>query len=108
MIEQVTRVFVGSDTNVYYAFDKAIANGDLGELCTSSNGRVQFSKTNYPIEKHSQNFNASKMVVVARKPTETIRELADRKNLFDCEDRLSMVENYRSDFPEWWSKWVSN
>lgn len=48
------------------------------------------------------------MIVVARKPTETIRELADRKNLFDCEDRLTIIENYRSDFPEWWSKWVSN
>jgi len=32
MIEKVTGVFVGSDANIYHAFDKAVGGGDLGEL----------------------------------------------------------------------------
>ena len=107
MIEEVTGVFVGSDANIYQAFDKAIGGGDLGELHTSSQDQVWFTKTNHPMESKPQGFNAQKMIVVARNPSDVIRELADSKNLFATQNRLSFAGNYSTEHKDWWNKWVS-
>ena len=48
------------------------------------------------------------MIVVARDPSELIKELADDKNLFGCQDRLNLIGNYSSNFSEWWERWVAN
>ena len=107
MLEEVTGLFVGSDANIYQAFDKAIGCGDLGELHTSTEGRVWFTKTSHPMDSKPQTFNAQKMIVVARNPSDSIHEMADSKNLFAAHNRLQFVGNYSKDYPDWWNKWVS-
>ena len=108
LLEEVTRVFVGSDSHIYHTMDKALAKGKLGESHTCENGRVWFTKTNYPFNSRNQIFQAQKMIVVARDPSELIQELADDKNLFGCQDRLNLIGNYSSNFSEWWERWVAN
>ena len=48
------------------------------------------------------------MIVVARDPTELIKELADDKNLFGSQDKLKLVGSYNSNFSDWWERWVTN
>ena len=108
LLEEVTRVFVGSDSHIYHTLDKALGKGKLGESHTSENGRVWFTKTNYPFNSRNQVFSAQKLIVVARDPTESLQELADDKNLFACQDRLTLMGAYISNYSEWWDRWVTN
>jgi hypothetical protein len=47
------------------------------------------------------------MIVIARNPYDVIKESADAKNLFDCNDRLQIDQNYLEDHFDWWDKWVN-
>ena len=108
LLEQVTRVFVGSDSHIYHTLDKALAKGKLGESHICENNRVWFTKTNYPFNSRNQIFSAQKMIVIVRDPSELIKELADEKNLFASQDRLNLIGNYSSNYTDWWEKWVTN
>lgn len=72
MLESVTGLFTGSDINIYQAFDRAIGCGDLGELHSSVEGRVWFTKTNHPMDSKPRHFQAQKMIVVVRNPIDII------------------------------------
>lgn len=106
MLEQVTGIFTGSDANIYQAFDKAIGCGNLGELHSSDEGRVWFTKTNHPMESKPRTFQAQKMICVVRNPSDIIRQSADSKNLFAMQDRLKFVGDYDRSHQDWWNKWV--
>lgn len=58
ILEDVTGVFTGSDANIYHSFDKAIGCGYLGELHSSEEGRVWFTKTDYPMGSKPRSFQA--------------------------------------------------
>ena len=103
----MTGVFTGSDENIYHAFDKALGCGNLGELHSSDEGRVWFTKTNHPMDSRPRQFKAQKMIVVVRNPADIIRQSAESKNLFAMQDRLQFVGDYDQHYPDWWNKWVS-
>ena len=107
LIEKVTNVFVGSDANCHYTFDRALGLGAFGELETSKENRLFFTKTNHPIDSKSQEFFAQKLVCVVRNPMDIIHDAADEKNLFGTGHGLDMQSNYQSeDLVDWWQKWV--
>ena len=106
LIEEITRVFVGSDSDSQSVFDHVVGGGHLGLGHTSASSRVWFTKTSFPLEKRRQTFSAQKMIVVVRNPACVIQNSADRKNLLGCNDRLAVDDDYSSKFADWWSKWV--
>ena len=108
LIQNVTQVFVGSDTNYHFNLDKALGRGDLGELHTSNDNLVWFTKTNYPMRSKCEPFKAQKMVCVVRNPMDTIFEASEIKNLFGRNDSLQIKDNLRADHTHWWNQWVDS
>ena len=107
LIEKVTNVFVGSDANCHYNFDRALGLGAFGELETGKENRVWFTKTNHPIDSKSQEFFAQKLVCVVRNPMDIIHDAADDKNLLGSGHGLEVQSNYQSeDLSDWWHKWA--
>ena len=60
------------------------------------------------MDRLSQAFSAQKIISVVRNPVEAIRDLADSRNLFACDNRLALVGDYQKHYGEWWDKWVIN
>ena len=48
------------------------------------------------------------MICVVKNPYDVILETADAKNLFNCQNRMTITDQLSNkEFPEWWDKWVS-
>ena len=62
------------------------------------------------MDRRTDTFKASKVISVVRDPFCLMKEMADAKNLFNCEERLAIdsAMTYSEQHPDWWSRWVSD
>ena len=106
LIEDVTGVYTGTDMNIDWCTPEAMM-GLLGTYQVCDDKSVWVTKTHYPSGGNTEaHFNAQKLITIVRNPIDAIPSFANLVHLKS--HSKTTVEDYHTDFPEWWTEWVES